>query len=109
MQLSAKPILFCISLFVKNMVLAHAAHSRRRAEKIAIFGKFSTVFDPISEGTQTKKNGPRTEIRRQISTGCRCRFYFSGVGSGPPAADLDQRTDGPEHRPSVRGLRAIRF
>jgi hypothetical protein len=64
MQLSAKPILFCISLFVKNMVLDTARQATGRAEKIVIFAKFFTVFDPISEGTQPKKTDhePRTGV-----------------------------------------------
>ena len=69
------------------MVLAHAAHSRLRAEKIAIFGKFSTVFDPISEGTQTKKTArePRSGVKFPPAAGA--GFIF-------PALDL-------EHRPRI--------
>jgi len=48
MQFYTKLILFCISLFVKNMVLAAVTQSTRRGQKIAISGKFSMNFDPIS-------------------------------------------------------------
>jgi hypothetical protein len=47
MQFYTKLILFCISLFVKNMVLAYAARAAPPGRKIAISGKFSMDFDPI--------------------------------------------------------------
>ena len=51
MQFYTKLILFCISLFVKNMVLAAVTQSTRRRRKIAISGKFSKKIDPILEGS----------------------------------------------------------
>jgi len=92
MQLSAKPILFCISLFVKNIAHAAVAQATGRAEKIEIFGKFSTVFDPISEGTQPKKTArePRTGVKFPPANASSTRIWTkepTAQNTGPVSAD----------------------
>ena len=61
------------------MVLDTARQAMARGEKIAISGKFSTVFDPISEGTRRKttEHGPRIWTKEPTAK-----------NTGPVPADL---------------------